>query len=232
MALFSRNRSISISVLRVLSTVLLLAGALAGCERPTREGAVAEEPEAAPVASAIVTYGFDVHAPADALSPATLLVAELARHPNLGRLTVSDDSAPEGPPTRTLEAEFAFGTAAAYLEWREQAGTRALLDGLAALATEPSDFQATLSVRRPSLYRSIVGRVGTGSGGEGREVESVACNADCSQIDVKYKTRANEAGGGGGGSGQGTGDAGDIDAVTLVCKPGLAGTIENCRASN
>lgn len=213
----------------ILCTLILLAVALAGCEPQARDGTAPAEP-AAPEASAVVTYAFDVPAPPGELSPSAPLVAELAQDPNLGRLTVSGGSASEASGGRAVEAEFAFGTVADFLAWREQPQTRALLASIAALSPDTVAFQPTLSVRRPALYRSIVGRVERGASSGGRTVESVACNEDCSQIDVRYRTRANEAGGA--APGQGTGDAGDIDAVTLVCQPGLAGTIEECKASN
>lgn len=215
----------------VLCAALLLgAGVLLGCGASAREDAQEDaraNPEAeTPEPSAVVTFAFRVPAPAEALAPSAPVVAELARDPHLGRLTVASGS--EERSGRVLDAEFAFGTVAAFLAWREQAGTAALLDRVAALSPDTTAFRPRLSVRRPSLYRSVAGRVEAGSGG--RPVESVTCNEDCSRIDVKYKTRANEAGRA--GSSEGTGDAGDIDAVTLVCKPGLAGTIEECKVSN
>lgn len=214
--------------LSMLCAGLVVAGGLVGCEPTARGGAGSRDGETERDASAVVTYAFGVSAPAGEVSPSGPLVAELARDPNLGRLTVSDGSPPEGPPAWEFDAEFVFGTVEAFLEWREQPRTRALLDRVSALAPDTAAFRPELSVRRLSRYRSVVGQVGAQGGG--REVESVSCNADCSRIDVRYKTRGNDAGGG--APGEGTGDAGDIDAVTLICQPGLAGTIENCTASN
>lgn len=212
-----------------LGAVLLLASALTGCEPSAREGAREGENAGTPNPSAVVTYAFSILVPEGEVAPSTPLIAELAQDPNLGRLTVADASNEQ--LARELDVEFVFGTVDAFLAWRSQDETAALIDRTAALKPDTMAFQPRLSVRRPALYQSVVGRVeARGGGGGGRRVDAVTCNEDCSRIEVKYKTRANEAGGG--GSGQGTGDAGDIDAVTLICQPGLAGTIEECKASN
>lgn len=163
--------------------------------------------------TALVTYSFDVFASRAELSPSSALVAEIAQDPNLGRLTIKADSA-----VQRLDAEYAFGSVAAFQDWRAQATP--LIDRLAALLPDTVSFSPRLVVRRPALYRSIVG--------------DGADEAEHAPIHVTYRTSENEAGGAGGrsGAGQGSGDAGDIDAVTVICQPGLAGTIEECKASN
>ena len=57
----------------------------------------------------------------------------------------------------------------------------------------------------------------------GREVESVTWNADFTRVDITYEAEDCEGG---------EGDTCDIDAVTLICRPGTEGTIENCDVSN
>lgn len=212
-----------------LYVALLLTGVLTGCASSDRDGARVDEDDGSLSRTAVVTYAFGVPAPAGALATTGPLVSELAQDANLGRLTVTTPSNEQS--ARELDVEFVFGTVDAFLAWREQDETASLLDRVAALQNDTSAFRPRLSVRRPALYQSIIGRVEAGGRG-GRRVDSVTCNEDCSRIEVKYKTRANEAGGGGPGQGEGTGDAGDIDSITLICQPGLAGTIEECKASN
>lgn len=212
----------------ILGAALLLTSTLIGCERSVREGKRTDADNVMPDPSAVVTYTFSVPAPEDKLAPSTPLVKELAQDPNLGRLTVSNISNEQ--PARELDVEFVFRTVDAFFAWREQPQTSSLLDRVAALAPNRANFKPRLSVRRPALYRSVVGRVEDRDGTGGRIAKSVTCNEDCSRIEVGYKTRANEAGSS--GTGRGVGDAGDIDAVTLICQPGLAGTIESCTANN
>ena len=208
------------------SCVLVAAVALVGCEPPPADS---EEIDSEAAASAVVSYALEVSIPSPATASSPLL-ASLAQDPNLGRLSMSTATAPGDRALQEMEAEFVFGTVDAFFEWRERPETEALLESLRTMAPDTVALSPRLSIRRPSLYRSVVGRVTAEEGSGGRAVESVACNEDCSRIDVAYTTRRNEAGGA--GAGQGTGDAGDIDAVTLVCKPGLAGTIESCKVSN
>lgn len=55
------------------------------------------------------------------------------------------------------------------------------------------------------------------------EVDSVVWNADFTRVDITYEAEDCEGGGE---------DTCDIDAVTLICEPGAAGTIESCDVSN
>lgn len=219
---------LSSSPLVFRSTVLLMAAALISCEPSARNGAPVDDNDGTPDLSSVVTYAFKVPALEGEQMPLSPLVADLAQDPNLGRLTVADASKEQA--AWELDVEYIFGTVDAFLAWREQARTAALLDSVAGLTPDTVRFRPRLAIRRPELYQTIVGRIEDTGGAGGRRAESVTCNEDCSRIEVKYKTRANEAGGA--GAGQGTGDAGDIDSVTLICQPGLAGTIENCTASN
>lgn len=187
--------------LRQTLPLLAALAVLAGCD--TGPSASALDPSAA-----IVTYSFDVSSAGADLAPSSPLVAEIARDPNLGRLTVKADSAGQG-----LEAEYAFGSVAEFQAWRAESAS--LIERVAALSPDTVTFSPRLSVRRPALYQSIVGDL---------------ANGEAPPVNVTYQTSGNEAGGG--GTGEGVGDAGDIDAVTLVCVPGLAGTIEECKASN
>lgn len=57
----------------------------------------------------------------------------------------------------------------------------------------------------------------------GREVKSVTWNADFTRVDITYEAE-NCTGG--------EGDTCDIDAVTLICRPGSRGTVERCDVSN
>lgn len=216
--------------LRLVLPVALLA--LAACEN-------VEAPEpagtAAAVGGGVVSYTFRTAVPELEPAPAgelplTPALADLAQAPHLGRLSVSAGDQ-EGPPV--VDAELVFSSVAEYLAWREGPAAAELLGDLEAAAPDSLPFAPTLRVRRPARYREVVGRVDPEAGGGGREVESVACNEDCTRIDITYRTQGNETGGAAGdGTGEGVGDAGDIDAVTMVCTPGLAGTIEECSASN
>ena len=217
---------------------IVLTGLLAAlCTLSACEGTGGAEPvgPADVVDDGIVTYTFRASIPG--LEPGPLgagppapALADLARDPRLGRLSVAAGGE-DGPPV--VDAELVFGSVAEYLTWRESPAAAGLLGDLEAAAPDTLPFATSLRVRRPSLYREVVGQVEAGAGGGGREVESVTCNYDCTRIDITYKTRGNEAGGAaGGGAGEGVGDAGDIDAVTMVCTPGLAGMVEECTASN
>lgn len=221
-------------LLLALAASFVLTGALTGCE--TSDGEYTALP--GPDSVAVVTYAFELPVGSASTAPSSALVADLVRDPHLGRFSISDGSE-ENVRVRELDAEFVFGTVEAFLAWRDRAQIVALIDSVAALAPDTVAFTPRLTVRRPSLYRSVVGRVVADDGLGGRSVESVTCNDDCSRIDIAYRTRGNEAGasggqsaGGGQGGGSGTGDAGDIDAVTLICQPGLASTIETCKTSN
>lgn len=57
----------------------------------------------------------------------------------------------------------------------------------------------------------------------GREVETVNWNPDFTRVDITYEAEDCEGGGE---------DTCDIDAVTLICRPGSEGTIERCDVSN
>lgn len=56
-----------------------------------------------------------------------------------------------------------------------------------------------------------------------RKVRDVSWNVDLTRIDVTYETS---------GCTGGEGDTCDIDAVTLICKPGRDGTVRRCDVSN
>lgn len=210
----------SLRSLLATACLIVASGVLAACDPAAPQGE-APPPEAA---AALVTLAFEapVVFEEDRLLSFT---SELAQDPHLGRLAVS-----RGGALPVLDGEFVFGSVDEYLAWRAQEGTQSLMQTLETATPDSLGFAPDLSVRRPVLYRKAAGRVDPAGGEGGRSVESVSCNEDCTRIDITYRTRGNEAGGG--GTGEGVGDAGDIDAVTLICTPGMTGMVDECTASN
>lgn len=87
--------------------------------------------------------------------------------------------------------------------------------GLVAVAALAAgcDFSTTIHTSTPEEDGPFVGR----------EVVDVTWNADFTRVDVSYEAEDCEGG---------QGDTCDIDAVTLVCRPGAEGTVERCDVSN
>lgn len=84
----------------------------------------------------------------------------------------------------------------------------------AAALVQGCDFSTTIHTSEPEDEgRATVARV----------VKDVTWNADFTRVDVTYEAEDCEGG---------QGDTCDIDAVTLVCRPGAEGTVERCDVSN